>query len=148
MLLESWHVLLETLVPLPNVLVEGTGKAAYPVCFLLILELSVMSEAGDSPWLHFHDNMPSKIAALLINLLYVTALPQGLGLWEPARCLFPSYFFFCTNWGKFFFFFFTLRLWHKKRFWTLSQSSVDFFGIASRLSIHIKHEKKKKKDNR
>lgn len=38
------------------------------------------TEAGGSPWLQLHDNMPLEIAGLLINPADMTASPRGLAL--------------------------------------------------------------------
>lgn len=43
-------------------------------------ECCARTEAGGSPWLQLHDNMPLEIAGLLINPADMTASPRGLAL--------------------------------------------------------------------
>lgn len=43
-------------------------------------ECCARTEAGGSPWLQLHDNMPLEIAGLLINPADMTASPQGPAL--------------------------------------------------------------------
>ncbi len=73
--------------------------------------LSTRSEAGGSPWLQLHDNMPLEIAGLLINPADMTASPQGLALWAPSLRQLPL-LFLLTNWWKFSY----ICLWHRVLF--------------------------------
>lgn len=73
--------------------------------------LSTRREAGGSPWLQPHDNMPLEIAGLLINPADMTASPQGLALWAPSPRQLPL-LFLLTNWWKFSY----ICLWHRALF--------------------------------
>lgn len=63
-------------------------------------ECCARTEAGGSPWLQLHDNMPLEIAGLLINPADMTASPRGLALWVPTPRQLPLPFL-PTNWWRF-----------------------------------------------
>lgn len=65
--------------------VPQTNPPASPQSFMhtnthACTKCRVRTEAGGSPWLQLHDNMPLEIAGLLINPADMTASPQGLAL--------------------------------------------------------------------